>query len=359
MMASAPPFHDLDHGSSSSSAASNHSSAGSNTLTPVSTSSPSHQRKPPALILDSSSRLLASQTAKSLPGLLAQFQTLPLPLAAVVTAPSHPSARQNCAESLLGDANVAGLAFAVDTKVRVFGRGLGVGKGELKAARVRESLKGSLDRLRVNRVRVLFAHRPDAEVPVGELAGGFGAMESDGWCEMWGVRSFPSHTLRDVLKCCERRGYKKPRVYQGEYNVLSRSIEEMLPLLRLHSMAVHAYAPTADGLLAGQSAVDSGPGIVQDTAWKGAHNSTEKHQALVKITEEGQKHGISPLSAGLRWLAYHSALGAEDGIILSASTFEDLDEKVREIAKGPLPQEMVGMIDEVGRAVGDGRARRR
>lgn len=72
----------------------------------------------------------------------------------------------------------------MDTKVRVFGTSLGVGKGELRAERVRESLKGSLNRLRVDRVRVLFAHRPDAEVPVGEIAGGFGAMESDGWCEM-------------------------------------------------------------------------------------------------------------------------------------------------------------------------------
>jgi aflatoxin B1 aldehyde reductase len=97
--------------------------------------------------------------------------------------------------------------------------------------------------------------------------------------------------------------------------------------------------------------------MVQDTAWKGAYDRTEKDKALGKITEAGQKHGISPLSAGLRWLAYHSELGEEDGIILRASTFEDLNGKVREIAKGPLPEEMVGMIDKVGRAVGDRRTR--
>jgi Aldo/keto reductase family len=186
-MASSPPFN--DHGYSSSSAASDYGSAGSNTQTSISTSSPQRQRSPPALILDSSCPLMASQTAKSLPKLLAQLQTLPLPLGAVDTAPTHPSAKQSCPESLLGDAQVAGRGFAVDTKVRVFGNTLGAGKGELKAARVRESLKGSLDRLRVNRVRVLFAHRPDAEVPVGELAGGFGAMESDGWCEMVSIMS--------------------------------------------------------------------------------------------------------------------------------------------------------------------------
>lgn len=108
----------------------------------------------------------------------------------------------------------------------------------------------------------------------------------------------------------------------------------------------------------GQTAIENRLGEVQDTGWKSAYDGTEKGKALERITEAGQKHGMSPQSAGLRWLAYHSELGEDDGIILRASTFEDLDGKVREIAKGPLPNEMVGMMESltVGKAVGDRRA---
>jgi aflatoxin B1 aldehyde reductase len=50
------------------------------------------------------------------------------------------------------------------------------------------------------------------------------------------------------------------------------------------------------------------------------------------------------LGASVRWLAYHSKLGAEDGIIFGASKLSQLDESVGDVAKGPLPQ---GVLDAI------------
>jgi aflatoxin B1 aldehyde reductase len=116
-------------------------------------------------------------------------------------------------------------------------------------------------------------------------------------------------------------------------------------------------SPTAERFLAGQKVGEGGTVNNQTTAWKGKYDTPEMHDAVERITVAGQKHGILPLGAGLRWLAYHSELGEEDGIILGASTYEELEEKVREIAKGPLPEEMVGLMEDARKRQRDGMPR--
>ena len=45
-----------------------------------------------------------------------------------------------------------------------------------------------------------------------------------------------------MLKICEDKGLQKPSCYQGEYNVITRSMESrLLPLLRAHNMAFNAF----------------------------------------------------------------------------------------------------------------------
>jgi aflatoxin B1 aldehyde reductase len=77
-------------------------------------------------------------------------------------------------------------------------------------------------------------------------------------------------------------------------------------------------------------------------------------QAIQLISTAAAMHEMSLQSAALRWLAYHSKLGQEDSIILGGSTFEDVEEKTAVIAKGPLPEEMVSLLQNVGENLWDG-----
>lgn len=45
----------------------------------------------------------------------------------------------------------------------------------------------------------------------------------------------------------------------------------------------------------------------------------ELHQAMKKFDTEIKAHGVSSMEVAIRWLAYHTALGDEDAIILGAS----------------------------------------
>ena len=49
----------------------------------------------------------------------------------------------------------------------------------------------------------------------------------------------------------------------------------------------------------------------------------------------------------MRWLAYHSALDARDAIVLSPRAWDELEESVREIAKGPLEGEVLKAVEEL------------
>ncbi|KAI1323721.1 NADP-dependent oxidoreductase domain-containing protein [Xylariaceae sp. FL0255] len=66
-------------------------------------------------------------------------------------------------------------------------------------------------------------------------------------------------TLREVnmverfLNICEGKGYPKPSVYQGQYNLICRGPEkELIPLLRKHNMTFNAYSPLGGGFLPGK-----------------------------------------------------------------------------------------------------------
>jgi len=73
-------------------------------------------------------------------------------------------------------------------------------------------------------------------------------------------------------------------------------------------------------------------------------DTPRNHDAVNRIQDVAFKHDITLLSAALRWLAYHSSLDETDSIIIGAINWRDLEERVTEIAKGPLPEEVVQVM---------------
>ena len=48
--------------------------------------------------------------------------------------------------------------------------------------------------------------------------------------------------LEQILLLCEEQNLQKPCCYQGEYNVITRGMEnKLLPLLRAHGMTFNAF----------------------------------------------------------------------------------------------------------------------
>jgi aflatoxin B1 aldehyde reductase len=61
-----------------------------------------------------------------------------------------------------------------------------------------------------------------------------------------------------------------------------------------------------------------------------------------------EKHNINITEAAYRWLAYHSMLNPErgDGIIIGASSREQLIQNISYVNKGGLPNDVVKAIED-------------
>ena len=72
-------------------------------------------------------------------------------------------------------------------------------------------------------------------------------------------------------------------------------------------------------------------------------------EALSVIEPVVQKYGLTLPETALRWVHHHSKLNIEDGrdgIIIGVSNFAQLESNLKDVQKGPLPEEVVEALDK-------------
>jgi len=71
--------------------------------------------------------------------------------------------------------------------------------------------------------------------------------------------------------------------------------------------------------------------------------------ALKLIEPVVEKHNLTLLETALRWCVHHSILkikDGNDGVIIGVSSLAQLQSNLRDLEKGPLPEEVVQVLDE-------------
>ena len=68
---------------------------------------------------------------------------------------------------------------------------------------------------------------------------------------------------------------------------------------------------------------------------------------MKKFDVEVKSQNLTPIEVAIRWIAHHSALKDEDGIIIGASKAEQVRETVSMIKKGPLPGDVLKMAEDL------------
>jgi aflatoxin B1 aldehyde reductase len=141
------------------------------------------------------------------------------------------------------------------------------------------------------------------------------------------------------------------------YNAITRSIEqELIPACRRYGLDVVVYNPIAGGLFSGKFKLDEIPkeGRYSDTSRTGAmyrqrYFKDANFDALRIIEPVVQKNGLTMIETAFRWLVHHSQLkikDGDDGIIIGVSSLEQLKNNLKDLEKGPLPDEVVKVLDQ-------------
>lgn len=82
-----------------------------------------------------------------------------------------------------------------------------------------EGIDGSLRRLGLEYVDLVFCHRPDRETPTAHAM--HNNVES-GRAVYWGVSEWSADEIRAAWMICDRYGWHKPAMEQPQYNLLHR-----------------------------------------------------------------------------------------------------------------------------------------
>ena len=83
---------------------------------------------------------------------------------------------------------------------------------------------------------------PDPSTPIEETCEALNTAYKQGQISHWGISNYSVDATKELLQLCEKNSWLKPAVYQGQYNVVVRGVEDdLFPLLREHSIAFYAY----------------------------------------------------------------------------------------------------------------------
>ncbi|TKX23637.1 oxidoreductase-like protein 21 [Elsinoe australis] len=231
--------------------------------------------------------------------------------------------------------------------------------GQHKPERLTESVNTSLKELGADCVDIFYLHAADRSVPFEETLRCVNDLHKAGKFVQLGLSNFTAAEVAEVVMTCKYNGWVRPSIYQGMYNAITRSIEaELIPVCRRFGIDIVVYNPVAGGIFSGKyKSVDvPAEGRFSDTAasgsmYRGRYFKDATFDALRIIEPAVEKHGLTMIETALRWVVHHSKLNVlpekgHDGIIIGVSNMGQLEGNLKDIEKGPLPDEVVKALDD-------------
>jgi voltage-dependent potassium channel beta subunit len=162
------------------------------------------------------------------------------------------------AETIMGEVLRASgwrrASYIVSTK---FYWGLNAGPNEkntLNRKYLRQAIDGSLGRLGLDYVDLVFCHRADPETPIEETVWAMHDMIATGKALYWGTSEWSAADVMAAWQIAERHHLAKPVVEQPEYNLFRRERveKEYAPLYRDLGLGTTTWSPLASGMLTGK-----------------------------------------------------------------------------------------------------------
>ncbi|KAI9033019.1 NADP-dependent oxidoreductase domain-containing protein [Hyaloraphidium curvatum] len=143
--------------------------------------------------------------------------------------------------------------LVIATKI-YWGSGSGVNSQGLSKKHIIEGTTASLERLGLDYVDLLFAHRPDDTVPMREIVRAFNHVLDKGQALYWGTSEWRTDQLLEAHRVAEKLGLEGPQMEQPEYNMFNRQKMEVdyLPLFKNFGMGTTIWSPLASGVLTGK-----------------------------------------------------------------------------------------------------------
>lgn len=217
-----------------------------------------------------------------------------------------------------------------------------------------KAIDGSLDRLDLEYVDLLFCHRPDQTTPIEETVWAMHNIIERGKALYWGTSEWEAADVLSAIEIAERHHLHKPIAEQPVYNLFeqyrfNRSYDSVY---KEHRLGATTWSPLASGLLTGKYK----DGIPSDS--RGARESFDrmnekitnadylaKVEALRPLAEQ---MGASLAQFSIAWCLQNPSVST---VMTGASRVEQVHENTKAIDFSG--QFMPDLMSEIDRIIGE------
>jgi aryl-alcohol dehydrogenase-like predicted oxidoreductase len=211
-------------------------------------------------------------------------------------------------ETLLGEALapfrgrvVIATKFGFDLGPNFDARGMRGAPGlDSRPDHVKQAVEGSLKRLEVETIDLLYQHRVDPNVPIEDVAGAVAELVQAGKVKHFGLSEAGAQTIRRA------HAVQPVTVLQSEYSLWTRTLEQdVLPTLEELGIGLVPYSPLGRGFLTGamdaNATFDSSD--FRRTLPRFTPEALQANQALIDLLATiGKRKEATPAQIALAWL---------------------------------------------------------
>jgi voltage-dependent potassium channel beta subunit len=224
-------------------------------------------------------------------------------------------------------------------------------KNTLNAKYLRHAIEGSLARLQLDYVDLVFCHRPDPTTPIEETVWAMHQMIERGQALYWGTSEWSADEIRAAWSIAERHGLAKPVMEQPQYNLLHRKRveQEYARLYEDIGLGLTTWSPLASGLLTGKyrGGIPAGSrGAVESYAFLRPRLTDEKGNEIVgRLEPVANELGCTLAQLALAWCLKNPRVST---VITGATRVAQVQENMKALDVTPwLTAEVMAQIDAI------------
>lgn len=224
-------------------------------------------------------------------------------------------------------------------------------KNTLNRKRLIEGINGSLQRLQLEYVDVLYCHRPDKTTPIEETVWAMHNIIEWGKAMYWGTSEWSAAEIVQAIEFAERHHLHKPVTEQPVYNLFERHrfSGEYERFYREYGYGSTTWSPLASGLLSGkylQGIPQGSRGSLKGFEWLKDRLTDQARLAKVQALEPiARELGCTLAQLSIAWCLKNPFVST---VITGASRVEQVHENMKAIEIVPkLTPEVLERIEAI------------
>jgi voltage-dependent potassium channel beta subunit len=224
-------------------------------------------------------------------------------------------------------------------------------RNTLNRKRLIEGINGSLKRLQLDYVDLVYCHRPDQTTPIEETVWAMHNIIEWGKALYWGTSEWSAAEIVSAIEIAERHHLHKPVTEQPVYNLFSRHrfSSEYERVYKGYGYGTTIWSPLASGLLTGkysQGIPADSRGALEGYDWLHDRLTNQKNIAKVQALEPvASELGCTLSQLGLAWCLKNPYVST---VITGASRVEQVHENMKATEVAPrLTPEILERIEGI------------